>query len=1692
MAESQTTLTLLLQAKDEATAVFKQVGDQMATLGRQREALMETAQARGFDVGNVEALRTVTKAQTEIVRQGVSERMQAIAEEGRDFATAYRADATEALRASRETRDQEIEDARTTRDAKLAALKEETTLSKAERKAQQDAIRTEANAAMAQARTDHAERLRMNKEALAANMAEVQRYVAAEQAPLRFAVPAVAAGAEQQRAADILRGTTEARILAEDRMGALQEALRIPEPEGLKLAAIDLHKIAEDAAQTIPSVKEFAASLRQAIAGAGDRPTDQFVAIRTAVRDATQVIKEGAREQEEAVRNSAQAQKQAVAADLADQKDRINEYVRSQTAQIEMFSRQIQQLLRTAYSAPGISDALKAEGQKVIGDLRVQSDVMADEYRKRGHEMTREAERTARDVLDATDTELKAELRAVQHTTQQKIEARRQEATQIKEDLVQRLQAESAASKRLEALGIDAGKPLSRLVDIGRQMLVWNVGYRLVGQVTSGIAQTAAGLVSTNAQVEQLSQTFAAVYQTSTQASEAMIHGLDQFAAKVPATRAEVRDAALQFAAAGDNVSKMLEPASNLAAIMGVDLPRAAQAMIDAQMGRFQMLQMTLKTTKEELVGYGLQVDSSGHVLNNSFVPAIERYAQARFGEHLAMDAKSAKEAGESLYFSTQQVRAFHAALAEPATSNVARDIQAGAQIAAGALPIGTPDAVRTATLTQTMTALEQARHGEKQGLQELHELYGVNAADLDKINKNWRSSGAAAQSAFAQWLEGSYGGQKALQNVQAQQSAVERQMKTLGGLWSNVQDAFENLQEVIGKGVFNVLHNQIQTLINFLQSPVLLSWGAKIGTAMGEGLQTAVNWIKEVYHNLGGLPGIIVIVTRAWDNASQILRGLWDALKLVSGVLSVLVQPLVVIARLFSGLGVAGSDNTSVMRTLASIFGTLIVAITGARGALTIYNTVAATLKTVTDLAKDSVQGLTTAEGEQGLTAASNSAKSAESNLKTAIDQSVEAEVAAKTATMDLSVVLGENGLAATAGTAGTEMKALATASGEAGAAGALGIAQSAVSRFGGVLGGIRGLLSGTSGMFIAMTANIYLWSQAFNQAMTNIQRQQNINQLRDIGKSLMPEQPAVFGHTLWQGPASGHGGVGYESYALAATGGDPSAFIQYLLGHPAVMKRYQQTMQRQGRLTQAEDAIHRYQSLAAGGAGGVISPEAQQAAANQQAYSKALETFQAALKYRPQEAMADLQAVVDAYQQMQQTHESVAQAMQDANKMYTQLLAQVPKQYQDTGGYLPKTPPGGQDAATQNARDTAKAATKALGGLLAQWQHVLALLRQGKIDPTSAQNQLNALAPQISEEALAAGRTDPTQKLSDQETGALQAAYGRMAHAALTRFRVDLGDAVRGLHGKTRATIEAELSHIGQLETEAGLPDTTTDLEQAVTDAFDRQARGVAQGRMRELRRQFQMAFDRLKHHIKGYTVQRVEAIIGQLQSVEIGAGLADDTAPLLQRVQDFEQAQGTAATKTAARSQLQDLIATRSDDMAHFLALKRQKHYAEANALIDTIIADTDAIDKARHMSWNARIKDEDALRTRLQSGLAPASDISSAYTRPAEPRYMPYGGLGRQPGFGGVEVQFGGPQADPTARLVATLREQLSVAREQIKHLQALLQPAQLTATNTGRIAGIILPGYGPSPGPSHPVPPQPSVAAIRRGGAMFTY
>lgn len=110
-----------------------------------------------------------------------------------------------------------------------------------------------------------------------------------------------------------------------------------------------------------------------------------------------------------------------------------------------------------------------------------------------------------------------------------------------------------------------------------------------------------------------------------------LVNWVQQFGMHVPFTTQAIMQAVVATTALGDNAEQVVPMLATLAAQMGVSLPTATQALQDAQNGLWRMMERDLHVTKDQLVAFGLEVDSKGHVLNDSLLPALEKFTQAKF-----------------------------------------------------------------------------------------------------------------------------------------------------------------------------------------------------------------------------------------------------------------------------------------------------------------------------------------------------------------------------------------------------------------------------------------------------------------------------------------------------------------------------------------------------------------------------------------------------------------------------------------------------------------------------------------------------------------------------------------------------------------------------------------------------------------------------------------------------------------------------------------------------------------------------------------------------------------------------------------------------------------------------------------------------------------------------------------------------
>lgn len=190
------------------------------------------------------------------------------------------------------------------------------------------------------------------------------------------------------------------------------------------------------------------------------------------------------------------------------------------------------------------------------------------------------------------------------------------------------IEAQDHATEKIKAVG----ESLARLSE-------YVIGYEIVRGAIDGIKELGAGVIETNAVMQQLQQTFTAIYHSASEAQQA-VDWITQFGMSAPFTTQSIMQAGVAIASIGQDITQVLPALGNLAAVMNVDMPTAAQALVDAFEGRFQMMQRDLHVTKEELQGFGLQVEANGHVVQSTLIPAFEAFVAKNYpqGMKLQMD----------------------------------------------------------------------------------------------------------------------------------------------------------------------------------------------------------------------------------------------------------------------------------------------------------------------------------------------------------------------------------------------------------------------------------------------------------------------------------------------------------------------------------------------------------------------------------------------------------------------------------------------------------------------------------------------------------------------------------------------------------------------------------------------------------------------------------------------------------------------------------------------------------------------------------------------------------------------------------------------------------------------------------------------------------------------------------------------
>ncbi|CAL4866735.1 hypothetical protein MMA231_00979 [Asticcacaulis sp. MM231] len=210
-------------------------------------------------------------------------------------------------------------------------------------------------------------------------------------------------------------------------------------------------------------------------------------------------------------------------------------------------------------------------------------------------------------------------------------------------------------------------------------------------------------------------------------------------------------------------------------------------------------------------------------------------------------------------------------------------------------------------SLDQAVEAMADARTFEFERLKE----FGITSQQqADKVRFTYTKAGKATTIVVKKTAEDV---QNALLNIFDARfmGGMDRQSKTLSGIWSNLMDFWTGFQKKIGdKGVFDKVKTKLGGFLDWLNDPKNQSkideWSTKISDALGklfdaftdlvtkiewvkliDGLTNFVKWLGNLIDKVGGLQNLVNIGIAAWIASFVFgLNALTPAIVAVGGAL--------------------------------------------------------------------------------------------------------------------------------------------------------------------------------------------------------------------------------------------------------------------------------------------------------------------------------------------------------------------------------------------------------------------------------------------------------------------------------------------------------------------------------------------------------------------------------------------------------------------------------------------------------------------------------------------------------------------------------------------------------------------------------------------------------------------------------------
>jgi hypothetical protein len=204
-----------------------------------------------------------------------------------------------------------------------------------------------------------------------------------------------------------------------------------------------------------------------------------------------------------------------------------------------------------------------------------------------------------------------------------------------------------------------------------------------LGALAAGGGLLTKSFLDSASQMQQFEATLTAVTGSAAAAKE-QLKQMSDFAAKTPFELPSVVEAGVKIKSLGVDVDKFLPLAGNLAAVMGRDIPDAAQALAKAASGSqdgITQLQDSFGVTKRELIAAGAAMGEAGAVSVKTagdidrLQAALVKVVGTKFGGAMEAQSKTLKGAFSNLSDAVGQLKADLGEALAPAAEQLARSL---------------------------------------------------------------------------------------------------------------------------------------------------------------------------------------------------------------------------------------------------------------------------------------------------------------------------------------------------------------------------------------------------------------------------------------------------------------------------------------------------------------------------------------------------------------------------------------------------------------------------------------------------------------------------------------------------------------------------------------------------------------------------------------------------------------------------------------------------------------------------------------------------------------------------------------------------------------------------------------------------------------------------------------------------------